>query len=155
MCVCVWGGVYTQRHIHTYTNRLILIQTHTYIHTHTHTYIHMCVHTHTYIHKYIDMHTYIHKYICLYTHTHTQTQVFADVFGAQVHIDPNAGPDSAALGAALRARAAMPTSGTGTADGGGSHGGTGCVVVAWPRVEILKSQCLGLILRSNSTGVRG
>jgi hypothetical protein len=63
--------------------------------------------------------------------------------------------DNAALGAALRARAAISTSGTGTADGGGSvpGGGTGCVVVASPRVEILKSQRLSLILRSNNTGV--
>ncbi len=62
--------------------------------------------------------------------------------------------DSAALGAALRARAAMSTSGSGTEGGGGSvpSGGTGCVVVASPRVQILKSQCLGLILRSNNTG---
>ena len=73
-------------------------------------------------------------------------QVFADVFGAPVLVDQNAGPDSAALGAALRARAAVAVPGTGTSlsgeggsAGGGGGGGTcetpGCVVVASPREE--------------------
>ena len=59
---------------------------------------------------------------------------------SQVLVDQNAGPDSAALGAALRARAAVAVPGTVTSPGGeggsavGGAGG-GCVVAASPREE--------------------
>ncbi|CAI9577292.1 unnamed protein product [Staurois parvus] len=54
--------MYTQTHVHTYTQR------HTHIHVHTRRHMYKYTHVHTHGHMY--MHTQTHTNTHMYTHTH-------------------------------------------------------------------------------------